>query len=749
MKRAPLLLGFIVISATLWASTAPALASGSIVTRLSTDKAAVEVVSLPEGSGSIKVAIMKNLAGEGISYTTIPVTQKSYTPPPADPVVDMQAATSGGTGIGNWAGRLQTVPAPELKVSSVSPTSGTAAGGTSVTIKGNGFLTGATVKIGSAATSVVVVSETEITAHTAATAAGSYEVSVTDSKGTSTGGPTYTYNPLPPANTAPPTTTGTAQQGATLTEHHGTWTNSPTGYTYQWQQCSNLGEGCMSISGATGQTYVPVVGDVGHTIRVQETASNAGGSSSPAASSATAIVTSNSIVTRLSTDKAAVEVVSLPEGAGSIKVAIMKNLAGEGISYTTIPITQKSYTPPPADPVVDMQATTSGGTGIGNWAGRLQTVPASELKVASISPTSGVTTGGTPVTIKGSGFLTGATVKIGSAATSVVVVSETEITAHTAATAAGSYEVSVTDSKGTSTGGPSYTYAAPSEIVGVDAGGWNWEGAVNDFSGAVRYVRSAYQRYNDDTHMGYLAKDGVTLMPLFGEGGTLKSYDNATYVEEIVTWFKRYGKGGTFWAGKTDYGATTAEIINEPGNPYFYSDCCSKEGHEIYADITRKVHAALESNFTTAIRPKELVSYDGGYNGSEYGQAIFALGAVADGVTVHPYGGTANREKSGLGNRERVTQAHEQTGLPVYVTEVGWPTAVGKEPTGDSLQWTEAQQAENITNWVTWTRSLGYVAATVNFNYADYGTNDYYGIVNSEGTTHKLSYAALKAAAGL
>ncbi|MEA2315473.1 MAG: virginiamycin lyase, partial [Solirubrobacteraceae bacterium] len=90
--------------------------------------------------------------------------------------------------------------------------------------------------------------------------------------------------------TAPPTITGTAQQGQTLTEVHGTWANSPTSYAYQWQQCDNLGNGCLPISGASGQTYVPAAGDVGHTLRVQETATNSSGSSEPATSEATATV---------------------------------------------------------------------------------------------------------------------------------------------------------------------------------------------------------------------------------------------------------------------------------------------------------------------------------------------------------------------------------------------------------------------------------------------------------------------------
>jgi hypothetical protein len=101
---------------------------------------------------------------------------------------------------------------------------------------------------------------------------------------------TATVKPPPPTNTSPPTITGTAQQTQTLTEHHGVWTNEPTSFTYQWQQCDGLGNSCLPISGATAQAYVPGAGDVGHTLRVQETASNAGGSGSPATSSATSAV---------------------------------------------------------------------------------------------------------------------------------------------------------------------------------------------------------------------------------------------------------------------------------------------------------------------------------------------------------------------------------------------------------------------------------------------------------------------------
>src|SRR5208283_5255786 len=46
----------------------------------------------------------------------------------------------------------------------------------------------------------------------------------------------------------------------------------------------------------------------------------------------------------------------------------------------------------------------------------------------------------------------------------VAVASESEIKARTNATAAGSYEVLVEDSRGASSGGPNYTYLAPPTV---------------------------------------------------------------------------------------------------------------------------------------------------------------------------------------------------------------------------------------------------------------------------------------------
>jgi hypothetical protein len=90
-----------------------------------------------------------------------------------------------------------TVTPPPVTVTSVSPVGGTIAGGSAVTINGTGFNAGATVTFGgSAATNVVVVSAIKITARTPAHAAGSVNVTVTNtdtSNGTLTNG--YLYKP--------------------------------------------------------------------------------------------------------------------------------------------------------------------------------------------------------------------------------------------------------------------------------------------------------------------------------------------------------------------------------------------------------------------------------------------------------------------------------------------------------------------------------------------------------------------------
>ena len=55
--------------------------------------------------------------------------------------------------------------------------------------------------------------------------------------------------PPPRPNTSPPTISGTAQDGQTLSASTGSWSGSPTSYAYQWQRCDSSGANCANVSG--------------------------------------------------------------------------------------------------------------------------------------------------------------------------------------------------------------------------------------------------------------------------------------------------------------------------------------------------------------------------------------------------------------------------------------------------------------------------------------------------------------------
>ena len=93
-----------------------------------------------------------------------------------------------------------------------------------------------------------------------------------------------------PANVSPPTVSGLAVVGETLTASVGSWTGTaPISYSFAWQRCDAAGANCGPIAGAAGQTYIAVAADVAATLRVEVTATNAEGSAK-ALSAQTAVV---------------------------------------------------------------------------------------------------------------------------------------------------------------------------------------------------------------------------------------------------------------------------------------------------------------------------------------------------------------------------------------------------------------------------------------------------------------------------
>ena len=85
-----------------------------------------------------------------------------------------------------------------------------------------------------------------------------------------------------PANLTAPLLTGTPLVGSTVSVTNGTWSGSPTAYTYEWWRCVwTAGEaGCVlsKIADATSNTYVLTAAEHAGTVHVRVTATNGGGS---------------------------------------------------------------------------------------------------------------------------------------------------------------------------------------------------------------------------------------------------------------------------------------------------------------------------------------------------------------------------------------------------------------------------------------------------------------------------------------
>jgi plastocyanin len=139
------------------------------------------------------------------SSTTIVAT----TPAHAAGAVDVKVTNADAQSATLTNGFTYAVPAPSI--TSISPSTGSTAGGTTITITGSGFQNGATVTIGAtAATNVVVVSATQITARTplGPLAASAFVKDVTvrnpdATTATKTAGFTYFVPPLTATNVYP------------------------------------------------------------------------------------------------------------------------------------------------------------------------------------------------------------------------------------------------------------------------------------------------------------------------------------------------------------------------------------------------------------------------------------------------------------------------------------------------------------------------------------------------------------------
>jgi len=352
-------------------------------------------------------------------------------------------------------------PAPT--VASVSPASGSTSGGTTVTIGGTGFVTGAVVTVGGVpATGVTIANASSMTATTPAHAAGAVTVTVTnpDSQaGSLPTGFTYVAPALAPTIGSVAPGTGPTTGGTAITI---SGANFVSGATVSIGGTPATGVNVLSSTSIRATTAAHAPGTV--TVSVTNPDSQSGALTSAFAYISPPAVTGVSPASGPTAGGTAITIT----GSGFITgaTATVGGMAATGVSVLSS--TSISATTPPhaAGPVIvtvtnpDLQS-----AGITNAFSYLAPAPT----VVNVSPDSGPAAGGTLITIAGNDFASGATVSVGGTpATTVNVLNSTSIRATTSAHAAGAVTVVVTNPDAQSgVSNSAFTYVSPPFVTSV------------------------------------------------------------------------------------------------------------------------------------------------------------------------------------------------------------------------------------------------------------------------------------------
>lgn len=371
-------------------------------------------------------------------------------------------------------------------ITDVSPATGATGGGTSVTITGTEFAAGAAVTFGGvSATNITVVSATEITCDTPA-GTGSVTVKVTNSDtlyDTLIGGFLYT-GAITLTNANPDEGTVDGGTEVTLT---GTGFQAGASVSFNDNLCESED---ISVDSATTITATTPAGTAG-TGDIVVTNPDQG---SATLTDGWTYIEDAPVITSVDPDS------GTDDGGTSVTITGTGFLSGATVTFggdsatgvtvvssTTITCTTPAHAAGDVDVVVtntDSQSDT--------LTDGYTYVEATEPTVTSVIPNNGPTTGGTFVSIKGTDFSAGATVKFaGISATAVTVVGPTRITCVTPAAPGGPANVRVTNSDettGTLTNG--FTFI-PHGIQPVNFG-------PKDLTGAISFTGTATMHFRPD-----------------------------------------------------------------------------------------------------------------------------------------------------------------------------------------------------------------------------------------------------------
>ncbi|MFD0445863.1 IPT/TIG domain-containing protein [Streptomyces indonesiensis] len=377
-----------------------------------------------------------------LSYTVVSATQITAVAPPGSGTVQITVTTPAGTSNGVAFGYAA---APTL--TAISPASGPATGGTTVTLTGTNLLGATAVKFGAVnATSFTVVSATQITA-VAPAGSGAAQVTVSGPGGTSNG-VSYAYVVVAvPVLTAVSPGQGPVGGGNTVTLS-GSGLTGVTAVTFgstpalSFTVVSATQITAVAPPGAAGPVQITVTGPGGTSNGVSyfyvgvPTLTGASPAQGPTAGGTTVTLTGTNLL-----------------GATAVRFG-----AVNATSFTVVSATQITAVAPSGSGTVQITVVTPGGTSNGV---SYTYVPTPVL--TSLSPTQGPLDAGTTVTLFGSGLTATGSVVFGSTPASFTVVSDTWVTAIAPSGPAGPVNVHVI-TVGGSSNSLVYTRVAPPGI---------------------------------------------------------------------------------------------------------------------------------------------------------------------------------------------------------------------------------------------------------------------------------------------
>ncbi|SCB46735.1 Putative Ig domain-containing protein, partial [Rhizobium miluonense] len=459
----------------------PVLTQGSTSATLTmTASAAGNVTLTPSATGLTFAPTTLNFSGGATQSFT--VTAASNAGPGAIAVSYALSGASASFYATPPAGSI-TVNRPAPTISSISPLSGPATGGTTVTITGTDLTAATAVTFGAtAAAGFTVNSATSITA-TAPAGTGTVDVRVTTPGGTSatSAADQFTYIAAPTVTAISPTAGPTA--GGTTVTLTGTGFSNATAVTFGATAATGF-----TVNSATSITATAPAGTGTVDVRV----TTVGGTSAVSAADQFTYVSVPTVSSISPTAGPAAGGTSLTlTGTGFSNATAVTFGATAATGFTVNSATSITATAPAGTGTVDVRVTTVGGTSAVSAADQFTYV--SVPTVSSISPTAGPAAGGTSLTLTGTGFSGATSVTFGAtAATGFTVNSPTSITA-TVPAGTGTVDIRVTTAGGTSatSAADQYTYiAAPtvssiSPNSGATAGGTSVTISGSNLTGAT------------------------------------------------------------------------------------------------------------------------------------------------------------------------------------------------------------------------------------------------------------------------